>query len=496
VAATGAWTGLEATRTVHWQRCGSTGDSCTAVSGAQGASYVLTEADVGSTVRAVVTATNPAGTASAASAPSAVVKDAFSALQQWPSVVGTQASWTSAQSSVAAATIAIVDSGIEAGRSDFGGRVVHEETLTSLTPNSPGDGRGHGTFVASVAAGEGAGYAGVAPSAKLVSVDVLDDQGRATVSDVIAGVDWIYRNRASYGIRVANFSLHSTTPTSFRFDPLNKALQKLWFSGVVVVAAAGNYAVNGAASGVAYPPGNDPFVITVGATDTLGTVETTDDLTAPWSAWGRTPDGFFKPELSAPGRYIVGAVPQDSALVRERPQNVVSPGYMQLSGTSFSTPIVSGAAAYVLGAHPDWTPDQVKGALMRSAAKLPAATPDAAGIGELNVAGAAALTSPPNPNAGLNQFLIADPAGGTEPVFDQAAWTSTAQSNEFWGAEFWGAEFWGAEFWGAEFWGAQFWEPPSWTAPPDQTADTQATASLNNATDDWLSAGGYWLTPR
>jgi subtilisin family serine protease len=502
VAATGAWGGLESTQAVRWERCDSGGAACTAIDGAAGASYVLSEPDVGATVRAVVTATNAAGSSSAESGPSPVVADAFAALQQWPSAVGAQAAWASAKNNIAVPTIAIVDSGIEAGRKDFGGRVVHAETLTSLSPNSPGDGRGHGTFVASIAAGEGAGYAGVAPGANLVSIDVLDDSGRARTSDVIAAADWIYRNKAAYGIRVANFSLHATTPTSFRLDPLNRAVQKLWFSGVVVVAAAGNYAVDGAKSGVPFPPGNDPFILTVGAVDTNGTIDPADDVAAPWSAWGSTPDGFAKPDVSAPGRYMVGAVPADSTLVAERPENVVAPGYMQLSGTSFAAPVVSGAAAYVLGAHPGWSPDQVKGALMHESVTLPAATRKSFGIGEIDVGHAATTDSPPNPNLALNKFLIDDPAGGPEPVFDDAGWTAIAQSDEAWGAEAWGAEAWGAEAWGAEAWGAEawgasYWEPvTAWTAPlTDGGADGTATSALNNASTDWLPAGGYWLTP-
>src|SRR5207247_1803222 len=82
-----------------------------------------------------------------------------------------------------------------------------------------------------------------------------------------------------------------------RFDPLDKAVEKLWFSGIVVVAAAGNDA--GQESGVLFAPGNDPFVITVGAEDISGSVSTNDDFPAPWSSYGYTRDGFATPELSA-----------------------------------------------------------------------------------------------------------------------------------------------------------------------------------------------------
>ena len=113
----------------------------------------------------------------------------------------------------------------------------------------------------------GARHSGAAPTAGIVSLDVMDDQGMARTSDVIAAAQWILRNHRAYNIRVANFSLHSATPSSFRWDPLDKAVEKLWFAGVVVVAASGNYAQSGQRTPMAYAPANDPFVITVGALD-------------------------------------------------------------------------------------------------------------------------------------------------------------------------------------------------------------------------------------
>ena len=162
--------------------------------------------------------------------------------QLWPYSSEVAQLWpTFSNSSLKVPAIAVVDSGIESRRKDFGNRVLAEVDLSSLPNNSPGDGRGHGTFVASIAAGSAGGYAGVSPNAKLVSIDVIDDSGMGLTSDVIAAADWILENKARYNIRVANFSLAGSTPSSFRFDPLDKAVERLWFSGVVVVAASGNY---------------------------------------------------------------------------------------------------------------------------------------------------------------------------------------------------------------------------------------------------------------
>ena len=172
-------------------------------------------------------------------------------------------------------TIAIVDSGIDKNHPCFGGggRILQRQVLTTLSQSGGSDdSRGHGTFVAGIAACEAPGYSGAAPQAKLVDLDVMDDNGMARTSDVIAAAEWIYQNRAQYNIKVANFSLHSTTPSNFTKDPLDKAVEKLWFSGVVVVVAAGNYGPPDGPSGVPYAPGNDPFVITVGALDLEGSI--------------------------------------------------------------------------------------------------------------------------------------------------------------------------------------------------------------------------------
>ena len=396
---------------------------------------------------------------------------------------GAAVDWTSQALSLQAPTIAIVDSGIDASRADFNGRVIGQANLASSLPNGPGDTYGHGTFVASIAAGAAAGHAGVAPNVNLVSVDVMGDSGASTVSDVIAACDWILANKTQYNIKVANFSLQASSPTSIFFDPLDQAVEKLWLNGVTVVTAAGNYAADGQRSEVPFAPGNDPFVITVGAADIMDTVGTSDDVSAPWSAWGNTPDGFAKPELSAPGRYLIGAVPADATLATERPDHVIEPGYMQLSGTSFSSPAVAGAAALILAQHPSWTPDQVKGALMVSAQSTPAATPGSLGVGELNVPLARLVTSPPNPNAGLDQFVSADASGN--PVFDSAAWQAAALANPAWNDAAWSDAAWSDAAWSDAAWSDAAWASAAWS---DAAWSDAAWASAAWASAAWSDA--------
>ncbi|HEY5057377.1 MAG TPA: S8 family serine peptidase [Gaiellaceae bacterium] len=382
--------------------------------------------------------------------------------QKWAWSTGAPIDWNTQATALHTPTIAIVDSGIDANRADFGNRVLDQINLTSTGPNSPGDGYGHGTFVAGIAAGAADGFAGVSPSSNLLSLDVMNDQGEATVADVVAACDWILQNKTAYNIRVANFSLHAASGASLFFDPLDQAVEKLWLNGVVVVAASGNYAVDGQESGVPYAPGNDPFVITVGASDIMNTLPTSDDVAAPWSAWGYTPDGFMKPDISAPGRYVIGPVPAGGFLAAERPDHVVAPGYMQLSGTSFSAPMVAGAAALLLGQHPDWTPDQVKGALMVSADPTPAAVPGSLGVGELDIAAARAVQSPPNPNAALDQYLTTG-ADGTV-TFDNSAWQTAATSDVAWSDAAWSSAAWASAAWSDTAWSDAAWASAAWAS--------------------------------
>jgi len=398
---------------------------------------------------------------------------AFSSGENWPAAVGVDQLWPSLAALQATRpkgpdstpAIAFVDSGIDSSRSDFGGRVLAQLDMTSLEGNSPGDGSGHGTLVAGLAAGSAPRHSGADPTAGIVSLDVMDDQGMARTSDVIAAAQWILKNHRQYNIRVANFSLHSATPTSFRWDPLDKAVEKLWFDGVVVVAASGNQAQGGKSTPMAYAPANDPFVITVGALDLHNSTNPDRADPAPWSAWGYTLDGFAKPELSAPGRAIVGPVPAGSRLAGEKPAQVIHAAegtYMQLSGTSLSAPIVSGIAADLLTLRPALSPDQVKGALMLEARALRKVKTLAGGVGEVYAPASAALLSPPNPNRALDAFLVPDPTGDGM-VFDDVSWLDAAKASLTWDAVSWLDVSWADAAWSDVSWSDVSWSDVSWS---------------------------------
>ena len=311
--------------------------------------------------------------------------------------------------------VAVVDTGIAGDLPDFytGGqsRVIASAVTNPCAKNAT-DNVGHGTHVAGLIAGNSLNYPGlkklmgrymgVAPRANLVSVKVSDDDGDTTVLDVINGLQFVVDNKDALGIRVVNLSLSSTAPESYRTDPLDAAVEAAWFSGIVVVAAAGN---DGDAPGaVSYAPGNDPFVITAGALDDRGSTRLDDDVLAPWSSRGLTQDGIQKPEVLAPGNRLVAALAPKSDFERLCRRCVVGKNYFRLSGTSMSSAVVSGVAALVIQANPGMTPNQVKGAILSTRRQVP-------GVGAAIDANAA-LDGTGSANGGLTPNTLIDPSTG------------------------------------------------------------------------------------
>ncbi len=296
-----------------------------------------------------------------------------------------------------------------------------------LTPvSNQGDPYGHGTHVATVAAGAG-GYqspdsSGIAPGADLYDVRVLDEHGVGNAADVLAGIDWVMQRARSANIRVVNLSLGAASNESFLTDPLARAVRSATATGLVVVVAAGNEGKNAAGQtvyGTISSPGHDPSVITVGASNMVGTGGRADDIMTGFSSRGPTRgatrysngnrwvDNLVKPDLVAPGNRLVAALATDNSgstagwnyLARTYPQLTQVAGanqargktLMELSGTSVAAPAVAGAVAVLLQANPGLTPPLVKAILQYTAQPLPDASLIEQGIGELNVDGAVRL---------------------------------------------------------------------------------------------------------
>jgi serine protease AprX len=377
-----------------------------------------------------------------------------------------------------APTIAIVDSGVDPSKvADFGGRLLANVNISSLSPGAQGDGQGHGTFVAGIAAGASPAHTGAAPNAPLVSIRTSDAEGLSMTSDVIAAADWILANKDAYGIRVANFSLAGSVGTTFVYDPLDKAVERLWFAGVVVVAAAGNHgAEDGSQVSMAYAPGNDPFIITVGALDQAQTSDPYDDSVPWWSGKGYTLDGFYKPDMAAPGRYMVGPVPAAATMPAYAPERLVEAGYMWMSGTSFAAPVVSGVAAQLLARHPDWGPDEVKGALMLTSAYLGV---EGSGVGSVDGFYAALLDfMPPNPNENFYPFVEVDEGTGYR-YFNAANWAQYVETEANWAQANWAAAAWASANWAQANWAQAAWSSANWSQSLESSMTT--TASWNTS---------------
>ena len=311
--------------------------------------------------------------------------------------------------------VAVIDTGIAGDLPDFqtprnGSRVI-ASAVTNPCAHDANDQYGHGTHVAGLIAGNGlvynnglhGKYMGVAPRANLVSVKVSDDDGNTTVLDVIYGIQFAVDNKSAYGIRVMNLSLSSTTAESYLTDPLDAAVESAWFSGIVVVTAAGNEGETG--DGVTFAPANDPWVITAGALDDKGTFTRLDDLLASWSSHGLTQDGVAKPEVLAPGARLVSTLAPGSDFAHLCSSCVTDNGrYFRAGGTSMSAAVVSGAAALLVEAHPDWTPAQVKGALVSKLVDVPGA----GGVIDVN----AALDATTSSTVSLAPNTLIDPTTG------------------------------------------------------------------------------------
>lgn len=283
-------------------------------------------------------------------------------------VIGADAVWQAGITGKGV-TVAVLDSGIakmnglNKNTTNKGNRIVGWLDLVDGRGNgSMVDPNGHGTHVAGVIANSQKGsdneWNGVAPDVNLVIGRVADESGFATYERVIMGIAWVVLTKDLYKTRVLNFSMSSTATTPYWMDPINKALMVAWKSGIVVVASAGNNGPNALSIGV---PGNNPYVITVGAfTDAYTPDDWSDDYIPTFSSAGPTYDGFIKPDLVAPGAHIVSLMGSDTTLAKEFPQAVVNNSYAKLAGTSQAAAAVSGLAALILQENPNLTPDQVK----------------------------------------------------------------------------------------------------------------------------------------
>ncbi|MFH8724902.1 S8 family peptidase [Streptomyces termitum] len=305
-------------------------------------------------------------------------------------------------------TIAVLDTGVDKTHEDLKTRVVGEKNFSG-SPDAV-DRVGHGTHVASIAAGTGARsdgrYKGVAPGARVISGKVLDDDGYGDDSAVIAGMEWA----AAEGADVVNLSLGS--PDGPGVDPVEETVNRLTAEkGVLFAVAAGNEGESGPSS--VGSPGSADAALTVGAVDSA-------DRLAPFSSTGpRAGDGAVKPDLTAPGVAITAAAAAGSALDTRPGVPHPAPGYLQIDGTSMATPHVAGAAAILKQRHPAWKAAELKGALTGSTVDSAGLTAFQQGTGRIRVDKAleqTVIAEPASLNFGTASWPHADDEPGTRKV--------------------------------------------------------------------------------
>lgn len=319
-------------------------------------------------------------------------------------------------------SIAVVDTGISeinAFRYRNQSKIIASVDFVRQKRNNKAlDQNGHGTHVASIIANNQIGpdeeWNGVAPGVNLVNVRVLDKTGAGNYVQVIQGIEWVIKHKDQYNIRVMNLSIVANAVSPYWADPLNQAVTRAWAEGIVVVTAAGN---NGSVPMSIGVPGNNPYVITVGAfTDNYTPMDFNDDYIAPFSSTGPTLDGFVKPDVVAPGAHMVSLMDKNTYLVKNEIAQYVAKDYYQLAGTSQATAVVSGITALMLSDNPDLTPDQVKLRLMQTS--LVWVDPDSTealysmwqqGAGRVNAVDAVNTDVEDSANAGMD--IWADLAG-------------------------------------------------------------------------------------
>jgi serine protease AprX len=423
----------------------------------------------------------------------------------------------------AGVTVALVDTGVDPLAAGLG----HVVPVPVPGVAGTGDGYGHGTFLAGIIGGRGA-YQGVAPGATLLDVKVADAEGDTSLSKVLSGLQAVANHDDE--VDVVNISLSSAAPLPPGFDPLARALERLWGMGMTVVVAAGNDGEDG--WGTVGSPGNDPVLLTAGALDEGGDGMRANDVVAPFSSRG-SKFAKSKPDLVAPGVSIVSTGAEGSD-AWEAAAWRTDEGYMPGSGTSMSAAVVSGAVAAVLAENPELQPNGVKALLTSTTYRSDdLQVADGAGAGALDLGKALELADDapidvrpgmgPKPSGGWGPAegdadawgafaaawdsgdfeavkaawdalswqtqqwasrmwmlaVLSDSVGLSDEDFQARSWAARSWAFDGWLARSWAARSWAARSWAFDDWMARSWAARSWAA--------RSWAARSWAVDEWLA---------
>ena len=425
--------------------------------------------------------------------------------------------------------VALIDTGVSPVEGlDGSGKVVYgpDLSLESQASNLTNlDSYGHGTFMAGLIAGHddtlqapydqapASAYRGMAPDSRIISIKVGTADGGTDVSQVIAAIDWVVQHAhdPGYNIRVINLSYGTNATQSYILDPLAYAAEVAWNSGIVVVAAGGNYGFQSHMNNAPAlaDPAVDPYVIAVGSTDPNGTATMSDDTVAAFSPWPKR-GATRGVDLVAPGSHMQGLRVPNSYIDVNHPEGQIDDRYFRGSGTSESAAIVSGAAALILQRYPNATPDRVKKLLTATGYQI-GGKAQAIGGGELQMS--KALTTPlpfavqtftPSTGAGSLELargtdhLTADGVvlSGEQDVmgspFDAVGMATSEALGESWSGGVWNGKSWSGDSWLGSSWAGISWSGNSWSGKSwsDSSWSGNSWSSKSWSTTDW--SGKSW----
>ncbi len=386
--------------------------------------------------------------------------------------------------------IAVIDTGVNPVKG-LEGRVIDGPDLSFDVPflataQKSRDMHGHGTHMAGIIAGRDPEvtdlskpqrFIGIAPEARIVNVKVGAASGAVDVSQVITGIEWVVRNKRANGLNIRIINLSYGTPSTLKFweDPVAAAAEAAWKAGIVVVVAAGN---DGSVANVT-SPASSPMIIAAGATGRKQGVTTFTNS-----------GGQRNPDLWAPGSSVVSltAAADDNVNKHGGPGRVGN-RFRRGTGTSQAAAVISGAAALLLQAFPNATPDQIRIAMIRSNSKDPLKIGQLGGVGEIgsfvNLDRAMKLvpvTSEAdtlvrdfvakfNAPAGPRGFGPLDASRGANIVVatngtkltGNIDWMGNSWSGNSWSGNSWSGNSWSGNSWSGNSWSGNSWSGNSWS---------------------------------
>ncbi|WP_249998278.1 S8 family serine peptidase [Actinoplanes sp. M2I2] len=382
--------------------------------------------------------------------------------------------------------VALIDTGVAPVSGLPAAQIVNGPDL-SMESQAPDlrylDTFGHGTHMAGIIVGNdtATGTKGLAPGVKLTSVKVGTANGTVDVTQVIAAVDWVVKHRnddAANPIRVINLSYGSGgTPNTWN-DPLGFAVEKAWQAGIVVVAAAGN---DGNSAGSLANPASDDYILTVGATDTKGTVSTSDDQLTSFTNLG---NGGKQINVLAPGASVLSLRDPGSYIDATYPGARSGDTLFRGSGTSQAAAVTSAAAALLVQARPSATPDQIKNWLVKGSVRVPNGIAAILGLQEISVNGALArstLTTTTTAQSWMKSngsgtldnsrgdsrvMMDNTPLAGQRSVWGNlptTTWAARSAAGTAWTGGVWMGNRLAGDDWTGASWASRTWAPAVWS---------------------------------